>query len=762
VQVPPPRLAQLVFLPFLVLGLGDARGGPPAPGYDRLDPSEVADPDRSPSPEPLIWEDVPEPLPPDRQRTEAEQDRVVALTLFSTGRALENQGQKAEALRRYQRALRYDPQAETLAKAVVRLAIQLKRLDEALRIALKVQNPDAFDPELWIGLGGHLMRSGDWQGAITMYERVLAARKDVEPTASDVILKTQMGQLYYWVGQYEKAADCFALVRQALDDPDKFGLDEEALKELLVEPGETYSVMGECFLRTDRADEAVAAFNKAHQVDPNEGLLGYRLARVEAQTGKPAEALATLQTYFDEHLSSEGTAPYRLLSEMLQKLAKKDELVPRLEKLRADDPENVPLGYFLAETYREAEQLDKAEPLYRLLVEKTPTITGYRSLVAIYRETGRTETLLNVLGEAAGKGIALESLGAEGRSISDDADLVRSLIQAARKQLESNPDELDYHRRLAVALLALDGKQVEEAGQFFELAIRADPDQTSELLFTWGLGLLADEQYAEAARVFQRGVDQKVPPEDEPIFYYYLAGALEMDGRTEESLAAARKAADLKKDVPRFLSRVAWILYHNDRREEAAQAYRELIEKFDSDFSSAEGRQVLRESRLVLSNLAVLAGDMPQAVEWLEEVLDEFPDDIGALNDLGYLWADQNVKLQRAHRMIRQAVEGDPDNAAYRDSLGWVLYRSGRVDEAIVELEQAAALDLEKAAASNLDKAAAPEADPVILDHLGDAYQAAGKLDKAKDAWRRALKAFEQEEETDSAKKVRQKLEDNP
>ena len=103
-------------------------------------------------------------------------------------------------------------------------------------------------------------------------------------------------------------------------------------------------------------------------------------------------------------------------------------------------------------------------------------------------------------------------------------------------------------------------------------------------------------------------------------------------------------------------------------------------------------------------------------------MLDEFPDDAGASNDLGYLWADQGVHLQRALKMIRQAVAAEPDNAAYRDSLGWVYYRLGRYQEAVAELE----------------KAARQGTGGDVLDHLGDAQLKAGQPDKADDAWRRA------------------------
>ena len=156
--------------------------------------------------------------------------------------------------------------------------------------------------------------------------------------------------------------------------------------------------------------------------------------------------------------------------------------------------------------------------------------------------------------------------------------------------------------------------------------------------------------------------------------------------RTEAALAAARTAAGKKKDSARFRGRVAWVLYGAKRYDEARKAYEELVREFDGEYDSAETRDVLREARLALSNLAVIRGDLPGAEEWLEQVLDEFPDDDGALNDLGYLWADQNKQLQRAKRMIEKAVHAEPDNVAYRDSLGWVLFRLGQFPEAVVRV----------------------------------------------------------------------------
>lgn len=711
-----------------------AKGAPVAPK-----PADVSGERKGPGP--LILETRPEIFVPERPRTELESDRLEALALFSTARMLEHRQKYAEALRQYQRAFRRDPTAATVARSIVLLAVRLGRHAEAVRYALKLADLEEPDPLLLQRLGVYLTETGDYARAVAFYERALAAHKSANPTSAEVLLRMEMGRLYFLLERHDKAAEHFARVYEALNQPEKVPLDGAAKKVLLSDPATTYGLIGEGFLAAGRLGEALAAFEKCDRAKPNKGLLSFNLARIELRKKNPQKALESLQVYFDQRLTAEGMAPYRLLAEILKTLNKESELIERLEKLRAADPENAPLGYYLAERYRLAQRFDKAEPLYRSLMEKTPTLTGFRSLVEIYRKTNRPEALLKTLGEAIAKTASLEPLGPEGQAVLKDTALVQTLVDTARKQSKQNPAAFNYDLRLATALLALDAKQYDAAGEFFELAIAAEPEQAAELLLIWGLGLLMADRYAQAAEVFQRGLDPKIKAKDEAPFYYYLAGALEMQGRTEQALAAARKAAQLGTNAPHLLSRVAWVLYHAKRYDQAATLYREIVEKFGSSYASGEVRRIVREARLVMSNLCVNDNDISQAEKYLEEVLDEFPDDASALNDLGYLWADANKNLARAERMIRKAVETEPNNAAFRDSLGWVLFRRGRYSEAVLELE----------------KAAASDPDPVVLDHLGDAYRACGQLDKARAAWQRSSEAFRKQGKDDKAKEVLQK-----
>ena len=293
--------------------------------------------------------------------------------------------------------------------------------------------------------------------------------------------------------------------------------------------------------------------------------------------------------------------------------------------------------------------------------------------------------------------------------------------------------------------MAIEIKDFAAANQLFDQALKADNAKVPETLLTWGLEMLLSNQHADAARIFQRGLDEKVLPETNPTLHFYLAGALEMDGRTDAALAAACKAIELQPDSARFQSRLGWIEYHAKRFANAKQSYQVLLDKFDKQYDSAEARETLRDARLILSNICVQENKMDESEEWIEQVLDEFPEDAGVLNDLGYLWADAGKHLERAHEMIESAVKQEPKNVAYRDSLGWAPFRLEKYPEAVTELKAAVAVE---------------EPDGVILDHLGQAQFRAGDVPGALDSWQRAIASFEKESENDKAKEVRQRIEE--
>lgn len=92
-------------------------------------------------------------------------------------------------------------------------------------------------------------------------------------------------------------------------------------------------------------------------------------------------------------------------------------------------------------------------------------------------------------------------------------------------------------------------------------------------------------------------------------------------------------------------------------------------------------------------------------------------------NFLAYMWAESGVRLGEAGRLIDEALLAEPDNAAYLDTKGWVLFKESRFYDALQFLLKAAELDKEE---------------PVILDHAGDALNAIGRESEAVAFWTRS------------------------
>jgi len=138
-------------------------------------------------------------------------------------------------------------------------------------------------------------------------------------------------------------------------------------------------------------------------------------------------------------------------------------------------------------------------------------------------------------------------------------------------------------------------------------------------------------------------------------------------------------------------------------------------------------------------------GDLERGLAAMRELLAVNPDNSMALNYLGYLLADHGRELETAERLLNRAVALKPDSGEYLDSLGWLHFRRGNHAQAVSTLERAVRLSPDQ---------------PVILEHLGDAYLELSRINDAEQVYRRALEALTHadEEELDSGE-LRRKLE---
>ena len=120
----------------------------------------------------------------------------------------------------------------------------------------------------------------------------------------------------------------------------------------------------------------------------------------------------------------------------------------------------------------------------------------------------------------------------------------------------------------------------------------------------------------------------------------------------------------------------------------------------------------------------VLLEEWERAIESFDTLLEVYPNNAEISNFVGYTLVDRNIRLEEGINLIKFAVNQEPRNGFFIDSLGWAYYKLGKFSEAITYLERAIEIEPQEME---------------ITDHLGDAYYKIGRMKEAKLVWKRAL-----------------------
>jgi tetratricopeptide (TPR) repeat protein len=688
-----------------VLFAGAAQDAPPKP-----------DAPPAPGPVPFGVDEV-EPFVPLHPRTADDRKELDALREYVTARALENRRQPREAIALLEKALRDAPDSVSVLRRLSVLSLALGRNDDALKYARRVLEADPGDTETLTRLRDYHLRRGDAAGAEALLRSALENPKLDRHSAGYLLIQRSLGELYAGpLRQPEKAAEALARVVEGLDEKaaNKISLGDQR-RILGADEAAAYARFGLAFLEAKRPELAIRAFRRGLAYEPDHAELPRLLASGLLRAGHPDEALTALEPFLRRQ--PQGREPYELLVEILTAMNRAGEILPRLEAAAKNDPKNAPLQYFLADRYREAGQRDKADALYRQLLATQPDPQGFGALSASLLREKKSDELIQLLGEAFGKPETLQAVQPQIEAIVNDPDYVDELLVAALKLQQADPPKLSRESRLVLAYIANKAQKLAKLLPIQRAALRQDPNPQAyrEL---W-VDLYRAGQYAEAAATLDELI-ARFPDEKNPQTLAMLAQSRALAGDLEGALAAVEEGLKLDPNEQEGLRLKGYILGRLGRNDQAIAFYKDLLERFPND------PEVQKRARSGLSIIYVNMDELDKGEQELEILYQSDPNDAGVNNDLGYLYADRGKNLEQAEAMIRKAVAEEPDNPAYLDSLGWVLFKRGRIQEALPPLEKAAASET---------------VDATILDHLGDVHFKLKDLKKAQVAWKRAEQA---------------------
>jgi tetratricopeptide (TPR) repeat protein len=693
---------------------------------------------------------------PLRPRTQQELAQREALTLYGLGYLRQREDRLIEAMHLFEEALQLDPQSCPLRKALIPLYMALGRSPEALAASSQALNLDPEDYQTWSIYAQQLKNHGRLPEARAALSRALACSGVADLPELRVQLYFDLGVWCEEAQDYDAAVQAFSQVVKILDNPhclsELDGFDRHSLAE---QAANTYERMVKICIQARQYERALGLFAEGSKNYPVLARrLNYSLAKIHANQGHQQEALRYLDDYLT--IQPQGAEAYELWIGLIKQLERTEEILPSLEQYAQRDAHNVPLHLLLASQYASVGQLAKAEKVYDELAKDGPTQEIYHAMFTMYSKgpAGSMEKLLTRFDEAVRKSSRSgeradgdPQSAAQARAmlatLRQDIDLDKALLPAAVRYVQAGNAPLHAQTELFLAALAGRTHRLDEAEFFYRRCLQNDAARDREVAVYGGLiQILWQARKYDSLVVLCRQGLEKTPAANRALFHNNLSRALALLGKDEEAIAEADKAVAMSTSDARLAARLSrmFVLERAERWQQATAEGQALLKEYTQPGE-------INETRHRLANVYSTMGDYAHAEEQLQLILKADPNDATANNDLGYYWADQGRNLEEAERLIRKALELDrlqkksvatmmeednSDNAAFLDSLGWVLFRRGELEAARAQLEKAATLGRDGE-------------DPVIWDHLGAVCSQLGDQRRARAAWEKALRLYESE-----------------
>ena len=584
-----------------------------------------------------------------------------------------------KAIEEYRAAIDADPTSAYLTSGLAELYAKTGRIRDAVVEAQDIikRNPNNLEARRLLGRI-YLRSLGDMQSgsgsesvlklAIEQYEQIVRLQPD---SMDDHLL---LGRLYRLNNDLQKAENEFKTAVKLQPD------SEEAVTTLAY----LYNELGD----TARATQVLSSVPNPERSAKLYSALGY--------------------TYEQQKQYKDAIDAYRHAIEM--------------------DRDNLDAIRGLAQNLLNDGQADAALEQYKVIADANPEdAQTYVRIAEIYRKQGKFDLALDNLKKA--ESMVQDSVEvpyniaaiyqAQGRY--DEAiPIMRDLLKKSEKPDGKYSNGERGNRALFLERLGTiyrDQGNNQSANETFREVVALGGDENIERGYQEIIDTLREaKEWQKALDTAKEGV-QKLPSSRD----------LKMDLATQQAdMGDADKAL---KDVRAMLKgganyddRQVYItlaqMYTRLRRFSEAEQALDKAEQLSSKTDDKEYVWFLRGSAFERDK------HYSEAEEQFKKVLASDPDHASALNYLGYMLADQNMKLEEALGYIKRAVDLDPANGAYLDSLGWAYFRLGKFE----------------LAEDNLLKASQKiNTDPTVHDHLGDLYQKTGRLKLAATNWERAL-----------------------
>jgi tetratricopeptide (TPR) repeat protein len=517
---------------------------------------------------------------------------------------------------------------------------------------------------------------------------------------------------------------------------------------------ESLAVEGMKFMMRDEPAKAVPVFEKLIQMNPQDGAGHYMLANAFIKLDKADDAVTASKKAHD--LDKNNIYYAQQLAELYAKKRKYPEAAQIYEMLVAKAPENIQYGIELAAIYVFSDQFDKAIATYDLLERSmgvTEEITHQKQQLYL-----RQNNLEKALAESR-KLIAAEpgevSYRVEMAEMLIANDRITEAVTPLEEAIRINPDEAQAHVLLA-DIYRRNG-DVEKCNQELKLVF-ANPNLDAEpkirVLSGYVSMLKTETELNDALLLAQQLIDthpkaskafvmnavllmrngKKAEARDsyaraaalDGSAYEIWEAVLQLDGelnQIDSMLVHSEKALE-------FFPNQGMLWYSNGMAKLMKKDYKQAISSFEESLRLVTDKpDLIPFIQAQMGDAYNGIGDNVKSDENYELALKQNPDNDHVLNNYSYFLSLRKEKLDLALKMSERLVQRHKDNPTYLDTHAWVLY--------IMKDYKRAKMFLEKAMSNS------SAVSGTIVEHYGDVLFKLGERDNAVAQWKKARKMGE-------------------
>jgi tetratricopeptide (TPR) repeat protein len=536
----------------------------------------------------------------------------------------ELEGNYAEALELYNKALSLDPQnLETRLKIAY---INMLRLDLETSASMAEQIIEIYPDSAQ----AHLIRALSYENLSKMDEALESYSKYLDLSPDDIKIGHKMAQMFYDKDDIDKAV--------------KYGL------QVWENGGRTRDVallLGNSYVKNEDFTSAEKFYEHALDLDPEYYKTHFNLGLILEEAGNFEEAL---------------------------------KLYGKAEEL-CDNPRIlVSIQERFAHVLFETNNYEKAFPFY----QKLSAIKNDKYIYPF--QAGRCQ--LNLHNYSQALEWFLKAYGRETDKSRRDYRLYR-YMGTTHSLLGNYQDAIDFLKR-AHNIYPKDIETVLQLANSYNSM--GEPD--------------------EAIRIINKVLDSIG---ENFLVYYWLGWFYEQDGRYPEAAEALQKALSLEPEDSETIILLAAVYYKLEKHKPADELFKKY-EKIDPKNSNTFFRLGGTYYELKVND---------KAENYFRKSIELDPENASALNHLGYLLAEQGIKLDEGISLVNKALEILPDTPEFLDSLGWLYYMKGDYPKALKYLLKADKL--------------MKNTDPIVKDHIGDTYEKLKNMENALKYWTEAL-----------------------